>query len=70
MGRCAEVVSLTQNCRGGAAPDCVIRPSIVLVIDDMEVPEAAPASVAQHVGLGAHLRRLLTCQCDNIHIIL
>ena len=36
-GRCTEVVSLAQNCRRGAAPDGVIRPSIILVIHDVEV---------------------------------
>ena len=65
--RGTEAVSLADDRRGSAASNGILSPSLVVVIDDMEVPEAAPAGVAQHVRLGDHLQRL-SCQCDNIHI--
>ena len=54
--RGTEAVALADDCRGSAASNGILSPSLIVVIDDMEVPEAAPAGVAQHVGLGAHLQ--------------
>ena len=51
-----EAVALADDRRRSAASNGILSPSLVFVIDDMEETEAAPAGVAQHVGLGAHLQ--------------